>query len=262
MYTKTLMAIGLCLAIDSVHASNLTPGSSVSPVPVYSYGSPAFPSGLPNTGPGQLGANPLLQEGASWAPAGLGTPAANITFENVVYAAPSTGDLDFFYQIQNSYTGPASGDNTVSPTIVLDDFSLPGVTITGVEQITASQFQPFDDFVKPNPAANNISSVSLGLNDQTLTVVFSGAIKPGQDSAILLIETNAKAFNQNAEATLSWLSAPPAGAHGSAAAQTFELDALEPAPAPEPSVYGFLSLAIAGLLLLANRKLRERQHEG
>ena len=103
MYRTPLMTIGLCLAIGSAYATNLNPGGSVSPVPIYSYGSPAFPSGLPNTGPGHLGANPLLQEGASWAPAGSGTPAANITFENVVYANPGLAhSIQFPYWYQKS----------------------------------------------------------------------------------------------------------------------------------------------------------------
>jgi hypothetical protein len=252
MYVKLLLT-ALCVAHGAAYASNLSPGGSVSPVPPYSYGAPAFPSGFPNSGLGQYGANPFLQEGASWAPGASQTPGANITFENAVYSAAGTGDLDFFYQIQNSYTGPATGSDTVSPAVILDDFSLPGVTITGVEQITAPLFQPFDDFVKPTPATNSILSVSLGIDDRTLTVNFSAPINPGQDSAILVIETNAKSFNQNAEATFQWLGAPPAGAHGIADTQIFALDALEPVATPEPNVYGVLSLAVAGLLFMARR---------
>jgi hypothetical protein len=201
----------------------------------------------------------LLQEGASWAPPGSGTPSANITFENAVYVNPANGDLDFFYQIQNTFSGAATANNTVSSTIVLDDFSLPGVTITGVAEITNASFLSFDDFVKPTPSSSAITSVALAANDQTLTVTYGAPIAPSQDSAILVIETNARQFNQNAEGTFNWTGATPPGAHGSATgtgtpATTFTLDALEPVAAPEPGVYGILSLGLAGLLLLVHRR--------
>jgi hypothetical protein len=264
--TKSLMLTGLCLAFSSAHATSLSPGQTVNSVPVYSYGTPAFPTGYPEnqnpahpTGAGQLGANPLLQEGASWSPAGSGTPSANITFENAVYVDPVTGDLDFFYQIQNSYSGAATLNNTVSPTITIDDFSLPGVAITGVAQITAADYQHFEDFLQPAPAGVTVSSIALAASDQTLTINYSNPIAPAQNSAILVLETNAKQFNQNAEGTFNWAGATPLGAHGSGAgtgspATTFTLDALEPVLSPEPGVYGALSLCLAGLLLLVHRR--------
>lgn len=238
----------------------------MAPPPSYSYGTPQFPSGVPN-GVSTVGANNLLQEGESWALANSRTSLANITFENAVYVDPSTGDLDFFYQIQNTYTGPAMNSNTVNPTIEINE-TFAGVQITGVSEITSTNFKAFDDYAKPT-GGNTITSVSLCQTTLTpcltgyepdgaanLFLTFSSPIAPGQDSAILVIQTNATDFDQAGQGTFSWKSTPPVGAHDGSnpATNPFTLDALEPLPVPEPGFYGVLSLGIAGLLLLVHRR--------
>jgi hypothetical protein len=256
MFSKTLILTGLCWALSPAYAGNLLPGGTVTPVPGYVYGSPQFPSGAPNGG-SSSGANPLLQEGFSYSPANSKGAVANITFENTVYVDPVTGDLDFFYQIQNTYTGAATNQNTIAPTVQFNE-SFEGVTITGVSEITSTNYQTFDDFVKPT--GGGITSVSLGnydsQGDADLTVTFSAPIAPKQDSAILVIQTNATDFDQAGEGTFAWKANPPAGSHSGNTLVTnpFTLDALEPLPTPEPGFYGVLSLGIAGLLLLAHRR--------
>jgi len=267
MFSKVLLSTGLCLALSPAYATNLNPGGTVSPVPGFTYltGPPVFPSGSPNA-VSTTGANPLLQEGYSWSPAG-GSTKANITFENGVYVDPNTGDLDFFYQIQNTYTGAAMPSNTVSPLITMN-MNLEGVQVTGVSEITSTNFQSFDDFVAPT-AGDKISSVSLCQTtlspcaagyepdgNANVFVTFSGSIVPSSDSAILVIQTNAKDFDQAGEGTFSWKATPPPGAHQGATLVTnpFTLDALEPLPVPEPGFYGVLSLGLAGLLLLVHRR--------
>jgi len=256
MFTKLLILPGLCLALSPAYASSLSPGGTVTPT-AYGYGTPAFPSGAPD-GVSSVGANNLLQEGESWALANSRTSLANITFENAVYVDPTTGDLDFFYQIQNTYNGATTASNTVSKTVVLNE-SFEGTTITGVAEITSANFKGFDDYVKPT-AGDAITSVSLGSyqadGSANLTINFSTPITPKTDSAILVIETNSTDFDQAGQGTFSWTGNPPAGAHDGSnlATNPFTLDALEPIPTPEPGFYGVLSLGLAGLLLLVHRR--------
>ncbi len=254
--TRLLILVSLDLALNSVIASNLLPGGAVTPVPGYTYGYPAYPPGSP-TGVSSLGGNPRLQEGASWSMPGVTGASANITFENAVDIDPVTGALDFFYQIQNTYTGAATNSDTISPTIVLNE-SFEGVAITGVEQMNALNFVSFNGFAKPTGGIS-VASVSLGQyqtdGSADLTVTFSAPIAPKQDSAILVIQTDARDFDQAGGGAFSWMTAPPAGAHkgGSPATNPFYLDALEPLVAPEPGSYGMLSLGVSGLLLLIHR---------
>jgi len=249
---------GLCFAFGPVHASNLLPGRTMSLVPDYSYGMPLVPSGSPGTGV-PVGAGPWLQDSASWTPTGSGTPSANITFENAIYLSPLTGDLDFLYQIQNIAAGSATAGNMVGPTLSLSDFSRPGVAITGVAQITNAVFLPLGNFAMPTAGGPTIASVVLSANKHDLTVDLSAPIAPEQNSAILIIETNATGFNRNAAAVVNWQGV--ADGTGTPAI-SFAVDAFQPVMAPEPGFYGILSVALAGLLLFARWRRIRTGHAG
>jgi hypothetical protein len=245
-----LISIGLFLAFGIAYASNLNPGGTLSPVPVYSYPSSEFAS--PNgNGNGAAGANPSLQGGAAWSIAS-NLAGADINFTDFVYADPTTGDLDFFYQIEPSITGNPVDSNSAELWAAVNGCALTGLAITGVQQITTASFSPFGNFVKPTAGTNSISSVSLSPNAQDLTIDFSQNVQPGQYSAILLIETNATACDQNTTNTFGGTVEAPGNSSGSESNQPPSSDV--PAVVIEPGVYGILALGSSGLMLLVRRR--------
>jgi hypothetical protein len=257
IFAKTLIIGSLCWALSPAYAGPLAPGGSVSPVTLLP-GTATFPVGTPN-GVSTFGYKPFLQEDGSWSAPTGGVPNNGIDFDSATFYDPVTHDLDFFYQVQNlAKNVPTVGDNTVVTTYKLNLPTLTtGVTIMGVDQINNMNFSAAanaDNFLDPTLGIN-ISSVSLALNDMTLTVQMSGSgIGPGQNSAVLVLQTNANDFVQSGMGVFNWKSNPPAGSFGSIN-PNFVLNTLEPIlSTPEPGFYGVLSLGLAGLLLLAHRR--------
>jgi hypothetical protein len=254
---NTLTLVGLSLAISTAYASDLNPGGTVGPIQVYSYGPSEFPSG--NSNNGVVGAN--TSQGGGWS-AVSNLAGANINYADAVYTDPTTGDLDFFYQIEPSILGNPIDTNSSELSTVINGCTLTEFTITGVEQITSATFTPFGNFVVPTSSTNGISSVSLSSNDQDLTIDYSTNVDPGQYSAILVIETNgtpcvpnggsANGGSDISGSANSGAAGPPADSSGSQSGSSGE-----PVVAPEPSVYGTLSLGCTGLLLLAHRRQRK-----
>jgi hypothetical protein len=245
--SKVVFLNGVFFAWQAAYGLPLTPGGSVTPTVAPTS---SVPTGAPN-GVSSQGFTPFFQEDASWSV--NSQPAkAGMNFDSAVYKDTSTGGLDFFYQIQNPFKGAATGTNTVASSFVIDWFTLPGITITGVDQIDASDFTgPFSNFLKPKPAGSAITNVSLNGSDNMLTVTLDQPIKPGQNSAILVVQTNAHDFDQASNATFNWVTNPTgAGVHG--AVNPFNLQTLEPViTTPEPGFYGLLALAIAGTVMIA-----------
>lgn len=261
--------VSLCVVgLTQAYATSLLPGGTVSPVAVLP---PGFPSGPSSTGScasfsspcSSTGSNALLQEGASWKKNNV--VGANVTFENGVWVDPVTHELDFFYQIQNTFTGATAANNTITTTFMLEDFT--GVT-TNVYQVdlsgpSGSAFFAGSGFKKPT--ADTITKVSRSLNGADLTVTLTTTgIKPKTNSAILVVKTNATDFDQAGLGSFSWNAAPPAGATGGGQntnLKNWTLDALEPVLTPEPGFYGVLSLGIAGLLMLVRRRSGRPQED-
>jgi len=266
--TALLWAMGLGMVAVQANATSLMPGGTITNPGALP--SAAFPTG-PSTAVSSSGSANLLSEGSSWK---VGSKTgANITFETGVWV-DNSGFLDFFYQIQNTYPKSAgvNNANTVMNSFTLTDFG--GVGITGVFQVgfatpgaTGCAFFgagpcPPDGngsgFLRPTD--QSIASVTRsGGAGSDLTVDFSGpGITPSTNSAILVIETNAKDFDQTGEGIFNWKGAPPIGAKGSGPGQNTQgpwiLDSLEPVLTPEPGFYGVLSLSIAGLLLIVRRR--------
>jgi hypothetical protein len=242
------------------------------------------PSALPagqiptssSTAVSSTGAASLLLEGASWKM--VKNTEASVTFANGVWVDPVTGDLDFFYQIQN--TRPASKgapNNAVASSYTLDDFN--NIGITGVFQVSyatkgngcaffgAGPCPPTSagsGFLRPT--TQSVTSVTRSAGGGTdLTVTMSGPVTAGTNSAILVVQTNVQNFDQAGSGTFRWQASPPPGAIGSAPGQNtggpWVLDALEPVPnVPEPGFYGELALGVAGLLLFVQRR-RPRKTE-
>jgi len=256
MFSKTLILTGLCVVVNA-YATVLAPGGTATPVNMLP-GTATFPAGTPN-GVSAEGSQPFFQDDGAWS---LGNKplSASVNFDSAVWVDPNTGTLDFFYQLQNDYSGAATNTNTLKPVFTIDLFTLPGVTITGVAQITATNWNAAaapDHFVKPTPVTNVINSVSLNAADDSLTVTMNSALAPSQNSAILVIETNARDFDQNGDGVLNWKSAPPTGAHGSGSTEPFDLGTLEPIATPEPGVYGALVLGLGGLFMVRRRSSKK-----
>jgi hypothetical protein len=236
-YFRALTLGGLCLAFSIAHGSNLIPGGSVNSIPVDSYGLSQFLSGGPsNDTSGVTAVNGLLPQSAG---AAAGSNLASIYFEDASYTDPITGYLDFFYQIQNLPLGTSIDSDTVALSTI-DDCTLPGAAITGVEQITSASFTSFDGFVQPSSPTNNISSVSLDSKGQILTLNFDSNISPGQSSAILVIQTNAGACNQNGQGAIDEASVLPVKSGQGAGGQSGDA----PLASPEPGVYVALPLGV------------------
>jgi hypothetical protein len=178
---------------------------------------------------------------------------------------PTTGFLDFFYQIQNTYSGDLRDSDTVASSFTLQDFG--GIGITGVYQINygatgngcaffgAGPCPPDSNgsgFLKPTTQTITSVTRSGGIGDD-LTIALSGGVTPKTNSAILVIQTDAKDFDQSGAGSFTWKGAPPNGAVGSGPGQNtvgpWVLDSLEPILTPEPGSYGLLALGVAGLIL-------------
>ncbi|MCU1263443.1 MAG: hypothetical protein JWO80_6328, partial [Bryobacterales bacterium] len=107
----------------------------------------------------------------------------------------------------------------------------------------------------------SILNVERSANGSNLNVNLSSVVKPGQNTAVLLVKTNAKNFDQGTS-SFNWSTAPSGcsaasqatGNCGNAYSEPFFLNNLEPFAAPEPGFYGMLSLGIAGLFFVVRRR--------
>jgi hypothetical protein len=241
------VTLALCLVSGQAYGTNLVPGGTIN-------NPAALPAGQTPTGPStavsSVGASNSFHDNGGWTVSKT-TLGGSVNLESGVWVDPSTGDLDFFYQLQNVYSGPAASDNTLVDTFDIQDFS--GVT-TNVFQVTSggtgSLFFANSGYLAPT--SDTVTQVSAD-NSGDLMVTLSASLAPKTNSAVLVIETNAKDFDEAGDAyNLNWKSSPPANAHGAGATNPFELGALEPLLTPEPGFYGALALGIASLLLVVH----------
>jgi hypothetical protein len=261
-----LLAGSLGMAISQASATTLQPGTTISNPG--SLPSIDIPTGTSTATSSTTQAN-LLIEGASWKSGPTVsnlTTKANITFANGVWIDPTTGGLDFFYQIQNTFMGQTQPNNTVASSFVLGDYA--NIGILGVYQLDYSSTGngcaffgagpcPPDSkgsgFLQPTSQTITSVSRSTGTGDD-LTVLLSGGVTPGTNSAILVIQTNSTDFDQAGSGIFTWMAAPTGSnlkgsGPGQATGGPWELDSLEPLPTPEPGSYGVLALGVAGLVL-------------
>ncbi len=203
---------------------------------------------------------------ANWKKGSITEGAVN--FVEGVWVDPTTHDLDFFYQIQNNSipaTGQTGNASTVGNQGASPNLSQTTVILTGymsgftenVFEITSAQFNASalggSLFVKPS-TGESIASVSNTVPG-VLTVNFNQAITPGKDSAILVVKTDAKNFDNGGQAFFHWKQNPDlhGGTSGTAFnSENISLGTLE--PTPEPGAYGLLSLAVAGLFLVVRKR--------
>jgi hypothetical protein len=147
--------------------------------------------------------------------------------------------------------------NTLVPKMSLIDFG--GFTTNVFEADfsgpAGSAFFAGSGFLKPT--SDTVNNISRSADGSTITVEFSNnGLTPKSNSAILVVETNAKNFDEAGDALhLNWRAAPAGvNLHGAGSLQGFELGTLEPLITPEPGVYGALALGVAGLLLVVRRR--------
>jgi len=243
------VTLALCLVSGQAYGTNLVPGGTTFPNPIAALPASQTPSG-PSTATSSVGSSNSFHDNGGWTVSKTALGGA-VNLESGVWLDPSTGGLDFFYQLQNTWTGSTANNNTLVNTFSIQDFE--GVT-TNVFQVTSggtgSLFFPGSGYLAPT--SDTVTRVSADLTGD-LTVTLSGNLAPKTNSAVLVIETNATDFDSAGDAyNLNWKSAPPTNAHGAAAVQPFTLGALEPLLTPEPGFYGALALGIASLLLVVH----------
>ncbi|MCU1257188.1 MAG: hypothetical protein JWO80_73 [Bryobacterales bacterium] len=256
--TKVLVAAGMLVASSQIYATQLNPGGTV-----VNPGTTSAPGGSP------IAIDPItltqggLNDGFNWKN-GKGKPnESSGNYVNAVYVDPVTHELDFYYQIQNTFAGNATGQNTLSSTFMISDFA--GFTIFNVLQLQSSVAGNFfgdgssDEFKGKTQVS--IVDVKRSANGSNIVVDLSSVVKPGQNTAVLLLKTNAKNFDQGTS-SFNWKT-PPSGCPaiaqatgncGNAYKEPFFLNNLEPFQAPEPGFYGMLSLGIAGLFFVVRRR--------
>lgn len=257
--TKVLATVGLLCAAGQIYALPLAPGGTV-----LNPGTATAPAGTPIAVDPITGQQGGQNNGFNWrtGPAAKNKAAGN--YVNAVYVDPVTHELDFYYQIQNTFKDPAGNpQNTVQAVFQIADFG--GFAILDVRQLmdpAAGNF--FGDGANvefKGKTTQTITQVSRSANGSVLTVTLSGVVKPGQNTAVLLIKTNATNFDQGTS-RFNWMTAPSgcspanqaAGNCGNAYTNPFFLNNLEPVIVPEPGFYGMLSLGIGGLFLAVRRR--------
>ncbi len=255
-----LLSIGLFgfgLTLSQAHATTLPIlGGSVSPATL------TLGSGSGFAGSPIISVNDL----ANWKNGGTTEGAVNLV--QGVWVDPSSQDLDFFYQLQNNSpaaTGSTGSASTIGNQGASSSLTQTTVVFTGfgpalsenVFDITSAQFSATalggSLFVKPTSgeAVTTVSNATTG----NLVVTLNQNLAPGTNSAILVVETNAKTFDNGGQALLHWKQNP--ALHGATSgtaysSENINLGVLE--PTPEPGVYGLLSLAVAGLFLVMHRR--------
>lgn len=257
-FNKFLVVTGMVCASGQIYALPLAPGGTVAP------GTTATaPSGTPIGVDAVTGTQGGLNDGFNWRPGKQTALRASGNYINAVYIDPVTHDLDFYYQIQNTFTGAANAQNTLQSVLQIADFA--GFTIFDVQQLkdpnSGNFFGDGANVEFKGKTTQTITSVSRSVDGSDLTVQLSGVVKPGQNTAVLLIKTNATNFDQG-NSTFNWVTAPSGctaanqatGACGNAYSNPFFLANLEPFAAPEPGFYGMLSLGMGGLFFAVRRR--------
>jgi hypothetical protein len=256
--TKFFVAAGVLVASSQLYATQLNPGGSVSnPVTT------SAPGGIP------IHVDPVtltqggLNAGFNWKTGHGMANRASGNYISAVYVDPITQELDFYYQIQNTFAGSANGQNTLPSTFTISDFS--NFTIFNVLQLQSNAAGNYFgdgsnvEFKGKTPVS--ILDVSRSADGSNVTVDLSSVVQPGQNTAVLLLKTNATNFDQGTSG-FSWKSSPAGclpseqatGNCGNAYAEPFFLNNLEPFQAPEPGFYGMLSLGIGGLFFAVRRR--------
>jgi hypothetical protein len=245
--STVFVVFSFCLTLSLANATNLPPGGSVTPAPGSGF------SGSP------VGS---VSDPVTWF---IGsTIEGNVKFVEGVLVDPTTHDLDFFYQIQNNSPVPTAqvglastivNNASLTPvqtTVLLTGFT-PGITLNVFDVSSAAPFTG-GLFAAPT-ASSNIPTVANPIPGD-VTVTYNQAISPGQNSAILLIQTDATNFGVGG-AQFHWKQNP--SLHGATSGTAFmseniNVKALVPLATPEPGAYGLLSLAIAGLFFILHQR--------
>lgn len=140
------------------------------------------------------------------------------------------GTTDFYYQVDNTTSSTPKGGPSANVTqLAVSDFT--GFT-TNVNSTNA-----------PYPASftgGGYNPKTVSSTGQTLFFNFQG-IQPGQDTAVLLVETNANGYNNLGSFTITG---------GSSSVSS----SFQPAVTPEPGFYGSLALAISAVILVVRRR--------
>jgi len=242
----TLGACSLCLTLAPAYATVLPPGGSVSPAPQ---------SAATFSGASVVATKTDL---ITW----FNGPNldGNVKFNEAVIVDPMSGNLDFFYQIQNNSPAP-TGITQQASTIQNLGGGGASVMLTGYGPGTAEDVYVITNstglgagFLNASGTAN-ITTVNQTAGN--IIVNFNNAVLPGTDSAILLVRTNASptSFTTGGTANFRWRQNP--ALHGATSGTAFTSENISVAtlvPTPEPGVYGLLSLAIAGLFFVVHRR--------
>jgi hypothetical protein len=261
--SKTALLSAVLLAgTAALQATPLVPGGTVSPGPL------VIPSGSPITIDPVTLSPGALNDGFLWkksTPIQVGSTEAAGNFITAVYKDTSTGALDFYYQIQTAFRSNATGQKTLLNSFQLTNWA--NVGILDVQAFTGGSGNLFGNGSSvefKGSASDAITTVSRSTGTgNTINVNLAGNLLPGQNSAVLLIKTNAKRFDDLGSAALSWVTAPPSCLVAPSAGNptpcgvadfpTFGLAALEPV-VPEPGFYGVLSLSMIGLWMGVRRR--------
>lgn len=246
--TKVSMIAGLCLAFGQAYATNLPVGGPVTL----------------NSGSGFAGAPAgSMSDSETWFSGS--TLRGNVTFVQGVWVDPTTHFLDFFYQIQNNSTSPTILSNTVGNLAGAPNPGQLTLTLTGygsgftesVFDITSSTYNPssLGGSLFKTPISGNAVVAANNSTPNDLIVTFNNGIMPGQNSAILLVKTNASSMQAGGDGIFNWKQNP--SRHGATSGTSYKTELITAntlEPAPEPGVYGILSLGIAGLFLAVRRR--------
>ena len=254
---EVLITAGLLCTSGQIYATQLNPGGTVVP------GTALAPTGSPITVDPVTMTQGGLNAGFNWKTGNAKPNKASGNYVSAVYVDPITHDLDFYYQIQNTFGGTANGQDTLKSSFTITDFGK--FTIFEVlklqSNVTGNFFGDGNNVEFKGQTQVGIVDVKRSANGSNLTVDLSSVVKPGQNTAVLLVRTNAKNFDQGTS-SFNWSTAPSGcsasaqatGNCGNAYTQQFFLNNLEPFQAPEPGFYGMLSLGIAGLFFVVRRR--------
>jgi hypothetical protein len=174
-------------------------------------------------------------QGSSTTPFSFTYKGGSVTGNVVAAVYQETGGTeDFYYQVDNLNAKGVKG--SISSISIADytSYSTNASTVTPPYN-SSLQSSGFGTGSKGNYAPTGVSRAADG---SALTFTFKG-LTAGQNSSVLLIQTDATTFDQLGYFTV---------ANGnSISTYTFE-------PAPEPGFYGSLAVAIAGVILVVRRR--------
>jgi hypothetical protein len=154
---------------SSAAASPLLPGTAVAPTPLA-----IIPAG-DTIIPGATETNPFVGLGAAVPPSMTQPVVFTGELTSTVYTDPTTGGLDFLYQLSNDPTSPDS----------LEELSL--------SSFAPNTFTTDADYVVGTGNVNpDLATRSTG-SGKTIDFFFPG-VGQGQDTSYLLVETNATTY--------------------------------------------------------------------